>query len=49
MKNEWGWHNFSYALRYKQSQTASVDMYINGNDTGHGAFSWIMNNIRLFD
>ena len=48
MKNEWGWHNLSYAFGWAQSQTASVDMYINGDDVGHGAFSWIMNNIHLF-
>lgn len=43
MENEWKWHNFAYRLQYRQENTASVDMYFNKGDEGHGFFSWVIN------
>ena len=36
------------AIGYRQQSTASVDLFINGDDVGHGALSWVMNKVRLF-
>ncbi len=45
VKNEWKWHNFAYSISISQKSTASVDVYFNADDEGHGILSWIINNI----
>ena len=47
IKNEIKWHQLAYMFGFKQSQTASVNVYFNSDDEGHGIFSDIMNNIYI--
>ena len=42
--NEWKWHSLAYGIGFSRDSTASVDVYFNSEDTGHGIFSWIINN-----
>ena len=46
--NEWGWHDVAYEIHFNQKQTASVNVYFDSDDVGHGLFSWVMNNIKLW-
>lgn len=48
MNNEWVWHNLAYKFGIKRESTTSVDVLFSGNDTGHGFFSWVMNNFQIF-
>ena len=48
VRNEWIYHNIAYDFGINQNSTASVDVFFNHDDEGHGALSWIMNNIVIF-
>ena len=48
IRNEWIYHNLAYGFNFKPRQTGTVNVYFNSDDTGHGIFSWVMNNIRIF-
>ena len=47
--NEWMWHKVAYEFGYSREQTASVDVYFNHDDEGHKVFSWVMNNVNIYN
>ena len=34
---------------YSREETASVDVYFNHDDEGHKVFSWVMNNVNIYN
>ena len=48
IRNEWVWHNIAYGFNINKDSTASVDVYLNADDEGHGFFSWLMNTFTIF-
>jgi len=44
INNEWVWHNMSYYSAYKVEKTASVNVYLDADDEGHGPLSVLINN-----
>ena len=48
IRNEWAWHKIAYDLFFFQESTTSVDAFFDADDTIHGPFSWIINNLWWF-